>query len=117
MDSTHERLEQIHRLTAQLQAKYPAEMNAFLNFSGKAEAGLALSVRQKEITNVALSVAAQCDWCIALHVKNAVAAGATRDELMEAGFLAVLMHGGPALMYLITLTHSLDELLPGKGHE
>ncbi len=80
---------------------------------GKAEAGPALSLKQKELVNVALSVAAQCEWCIALHVKNALNAGASRDELVEAGFLAVLMHGGPALMYLTPLLDAVNEFTTG----
>lgn len=34
---------------------------------------------------------------------------AKRDELIEAGFLAVLMHGGPAMMYMTPLLKALDE--------
>lgn len=116
MTSMNERIQDIAALTERLKSKYPAEINSFLGFMGKAESGPALSKAQKEIINVALSVAAQCEWCIALHVKGAAAAGASRDEVMEAGFLAVLMHGGPALMYLTPLTSALDEFLPEEAH-
>ncbi|MDA8095866.1 MAG: carboxymuconolactone decarboxylase family protein [Betaproteobacteria bacterium] len=107
-----ERLHEVESLTQQLKEKYPAEINAFLNFMQKAEAGPALSVKQKELINVALSVAAQCGWCIALHVRHAADAGAGRDEVVEAAFMAVLMHGGPALMYLTPLWRALEEFLP-----
>jgi AhpD family alkylhydroperoxidase len=59
--------------------------------------------------NAALAVAGQCEWCIALHAKQALEAGATRDELIEAGFQAVLMHGGPALMYMTPLLEAIEE--------
>lgn len=45
-------------------------------------------------------------------MKHALEAGAKREEVMSAGFMAVLMHGGPALMYLTPLTQALDELAP-----
>lgn len=115
MGEMAERLQEITSLIEQLKEKYPAEINAFLNFMQKAEAGPALNVRQKELINVALSVAGQCEWCIALHVRHAAEAGATRDEIVEAAFMAVLMHGGPALMYLTPLCHALDEFLPEGG--
>jgi len=35
---------------------------------------------------------------------------------MSAGFLAVLMHGGPALMYLVRLTEAVDAFLPEESH-
>ncbi|HHH38632.1 MAG TPA: carboxymuconolactone decarboxylase family protein [Sedimenticola sp.] len=112
MKKMQQKLDEVVALTGRLQEKYPAETNAFLGFLKKAEAGPALSQREKELINVGLAVAAQCEWCIAFHVKNAVAAGASRDEIVEAGFMAVVMHGGPALMYLTPLLEALDEFLP-----
>jgi AhpD family alkylhydroperoxidase len=88
-------------------------MEAFSSFVRSTESGPALSSRQGAVINVALSVAAQCEWCIAWHVTDALKAGATEDELMEAGFLAVLMHGAPAMMYLTTLIDALEEF--GNG--
>lgn len=33
---------------------------------------------------------------------------------MTAGFMAVLMHGGPALMYMMRLAEAVEELGAGK---
>jgi AhpD family alkylhydroperoxidase len=104
-----DRLRQIETLLSTLGKSHPNEVQAFMNFMGKTEAGPALSPKQKELTNVALSVAAQCEWCIAFHVRQALQAGAKRDELIESGFLAVLMHGGPAMMYMTPLLDAIDE--------
>jgi len=112
MGKMKDRLKQTADLTRRLQREYPAETRAFLGFLEKAEAGKALDLRTKELINVGLAVAAQCEWCIAFHVEQAVAAGATRDEVVEAGFMAVVMHGGPAYMYLILLFEALDDFLP-----
>lgn len=112
MKKASEKLALINQLMSQLEKKYPAETNAFMSFMKKTEAGPALGGKENELINVALSVAAQCEWCIALHVKQAIGVGATRDEIIEAGYLAVLMHGGPALMYLIYVVEALDEFLP-----
>jgi len=107
----HDRLREIESLLSTLGKSHPNEVQAFMNFMGKTESGPALPSRQKELINVALSVAAQCEWCIAFHVKQAAQAGARRDELIEAGFLAVLMHGGPAMMYLTPLLQAIDEFV------
>ncbi|MFW2371504.1 MAG: carboxymuconolactone decarboxylase family protein [Gammaproteobacteria bacterium] len=108
----NDRLQEVADLTKRLKKNHPAEINAFLNFMQKAESGPALNAREKELINVGIAVAAQCEWCIAMHVKHAIKVGATRDEMIEAGFQAVLMHGGPALMYLVLLFKALDEFLP-----
>lgn len=116
MGEMRQRLKQIAELTERLQRDYPTETKAFLGFLQKAEAGRALDLRVKELINVALAVAAQCEWCIAFHVEQAVTAGATRDEIVEAGFMAVIMHGGPAYMYMTPLFEALDEFLPKEDH-
>ena len=112
MARMHDKIEEVAQLTQRLKASYPTEIESFLNFMSKAEGGPALDAREKELINVGLAVAAQCEWCIALHVKHAANLGASRDERVEAGFQAVIMHGGPALMYMVPLFEALDEFLP-----
>jgi AhpD family alkylhydroperoxidase len=115
MASMKEMLSEVSSLVSRLKGEYPAETNAFLEFMEKAEGGPALTAREKELINVGIAVATQCQWCIALHVKHAIAVGAKRNELAEAGFMAVLMHGGPALMYLVPLFKAMDEFLPKEA--
>ena len=115
MGNPREKLSDISKLIEKLKADYPAETDAFLGFMSKAEAGKALTIREKELVNVGLAVAAQCEWCIAMHVKHAIDAGARRDEVVEAGFMAVVMHGGPALMYMTPLLDAVNEFLPKEG--
>lgn len=108
------RLEEINEFLDRLGKEYPAETESFFNFMRQAEAGPALDMKTRELINVGISISAQCEWCIAFHAKNALDAGASRDEIMSAGFMAVLMHGGPALMYMMRLSEALDELAPGR---
>jgi len=112
MGHMKERLAEFDALMAKLRKEYPSETEAFVKFMQNVEAVKALNLKQKELINIALGVAAQCEWCIAFHVSSAAAAGATRREVMEAGFMAVLMHGGPALAYLTPLVNAVDEFLP-----
>ncbi|VAW83504.1 hypothetical protein MNBD_GAMMA14-1128 [hydrothermal vent metagenome] len=112
MEHTTEKLRDVKKLVGELQLNYPLETNAFLGFMQKAEAGKALGIKEKELINVALSVAAQCEWCIAIHVQHAASVGASRDEVVEAGFMAIIMHGGPAFMYMIPLMEAINEFLP-----
>ncbi|GAB6067794.1 carboxymuconolactone decarboxylase family protein [Methylothermus subterraneus] len=102
------KMARMHQALQTLRQQYPTETQAFSYFFQKAESGAALSRKHKELINVALAVASQCDWCIGVHVKSAIQAGASRDEIVEAGFMAVIMHGGPALMYMTPLLEALD---------
>lgn len=109
MESMNDTLNELNNSLGTLSSEYPHQMKAFIGFMGEVEKEGALSVKTKELISVALSVVAHCKWCIAFHVKNAVGAGATKDEIMEACFVATLMNGGPSLMYTQYVVKALKE--------
>ncbi|MEF3245033.1 MAG: carboxymuconolactone decarboxylase family protein [Caldisericaceae bacterium] len=75
-------------------------LDAVMGLIKETEKPGALSTKEKELISIALSVAAHCKFCIALHVKNAIDAGATKKEILEASFVAGLMGGGPSIAYI-----------------
>jgi len=99
MDDMNQVLGELQGSIQDLQKEYPDFMKAFHGFMDTTENDGAISKKNKEIICVSLSVVKQCKWCIAFHVKNALNAGASKEELMEASFVAALMGGGPAMMY------------------
>jgi alkylhydroperoxidase/carboxymuconolactone decarboxylase family protein YurZ len=62
MGEMTEMLDEVTTLIGQLKKKYPVEINAFLNFMQSAENGPALTAREKELINVGIAVATQCQW-------------------------------------------------------
>jgi len=82
------------------------EMAAVINSDGR------LSVKQKELIAVGIAVSIRCHYCVARHLKNALEAGASRDEIAEAISVAVLMGGGSALTYAAEAMNVLDQLSP-----
>ncbi len=89
--------------------EFPKEMLAFSRMMAAIEAPGALDAKQKELIAIALSICSHCKWCVAFHVEKALGCGATRKEITEAGWVAVLMGGGPALMYFQLLEQALDD--------
>lgn len=69
----------------------------------------ALTCREKELISVAIGLHIRCEYCVAIHVYEAFKAGATKDEIKEAGLVAVSMGGGPVLTYFSTLLHQCIE--------
>jgi AhpD family alkylhydroperoxidase len=94
------------RLT-ELAGELPGPMSGFARLHKKAVEDGALSNKTKELMALAVSIAVRCDGCIAYHVHDAVAAGATRPELLETIGVAILMGGGPAAMYA---AHAMDAI-------
>lgn len=105
----HEHLEQ--RLT-QFGKEMPGVMTGFARLHKKAIEDGALSGKIKELMAVAISVVVQCEGCIAYHVHDAIKAGATRQELLEALGMALFMGGGPASIYAAHAIDAIDQFLP-----
>lgn len=68
----------------------------------------ALDTREKELLAVACSVALASASSLAVHAANAVAAGATRQQVIEAAAIGVEFGGGPS--YTLVRDHLLDFL-------
>ena len=96
---------------AKLSKSNPKEISSFMEFIHQAEKKGAIDEKAKELIAVACAVVLRCDPCIAFHVESALKAKATKEEILEAGMVAVLMGGGPALMYLCNLNKAIDEFI------
>ena len=93
-----------------LWTEYPEQMAAFVGLSNAVKIPGALDAKYKYLIALALGINAHCDWCIAAHTRNALEAGATREEILEASWMAVLMGGGPALMFMQVVQKALEDL-------
>jgi AhpD family alkylhydroperoxidase len=109
MATQEQRLEQSQMAMERLRRRYPTEAGALMNFLENDDSGWALDERDKELINVALAIASRSQWGIPFHVMHAVRAGASREEILEAGFLAAVMRGQPSLPDLVPLMRALDE--------
>ncbi|MGB2983491.1 MAG: carboxymuconolactone decarboxylase family protein [Candidatus Bipolaricaulia bacterium] len=79
---------------------YGATVSAWRRFTAAAHADGALSRKHKELTAIAISLVKGCERCISYHVRSAIAAGATAEEIQESAFVAVIMDGGPSLAHM-----------------
>jgi len=94
-----------------MQELAPEYMTAWNSFMEKTGGEGSLSARRKELIAVSLSIASKCDWCIRSHVQKAIELGGTKQEIIEAAWLAVLMGGDPVLKYAKWTIHILEEYL------
>jgi len=96
-------------LFEEIKKDYPTFVESFMGFFKATEGPGALDTKTKELISIALSVKAQCPYCIAFHVKNAISRGAKRNEIVEAAMVATLMGGGPCVAYMKYVFDALDE--------
>ncbi len=88
----------------------PETMNAFMQLVKTTMVEGDVSAKHKELIATGIAIAARCDGCIAAHVAAALKAGATRQELIETIDVAILMGGGPAMVYGTQALAAVDEL-------
>ncbi|MCJ7584218.1 MAG: carboxymuconolactone decarboxylase family protein [Anaerolineales bacterium] len=97
---------------AQLGSEIPGPMTGFARLHKKAIEEGALSSKIKEMMALAISIVVGCEGCIAYHVHDAIAAGATRPELLETIGVGILMGGGPGSIYAAHALDAMEQFLP-----
>ncbi|MAS36828.1 MAG: alkylhydroperoxidase [Anaerolineaceae bacterium] len=94
-----EHYDHMRELMGELGKGIPTTMGCFSKLHEKASETGSLNVKTKELIALGIAIAIRCDGCIAFHIHDALQAGATEDEILETIGVAVLMGGGPAVMY------------------
>lgn len=96
-------------------SKYcPDTMKAFMNLHHEATKDGALSLKNKELIALGIAIVVKCVGCIQSHVKSALDAGATREEIAETVDVAIMMGGGPATVYGCKAIEAMDQYLAEK---
>ncbi len=81
---------------------------AYQGFTETIKKGSSIESKYQSLILIACSILSQCDMCISLHVQNAASKGATKDEIIDAGLLAVAMGGSPKMMYMKNIYDEID---------
>ena len=108
------RLRNVKKNSMTLAAAQPT-METFWKFRQAVGATGALDRKTKELMALAISVTHGCDDCIAHHVHDAIEAGATREEFADALGVAILMGGGPGMIYASHAIEAVDQFFEQKG--
>lgn len=104
-----ELLPRVGRLGRELQGP----MAAFGQLHRSAMADGALPSVTKELIALGIAVASRCQGCIAFHVHDARKAGATRAQIVDSLGVALLMGGGPSMVYASEALQALDDFERG----
>ena len=76
----------------------PKEAAAFLNLKHTTErSDGVIPAKYRELMSVAVALTTQCAYCIEAHIKNAVDADATREEIAETVFIAAALRARGAV--------------------
>jgi 4-carboxymuconolactone decarboxylase len=104
-----ERHHELQILLGKMRQEISGPMSGFEHLHKEAIAGGALSAKHKDLTALAIAIALRCDDCIAYHVHDALHAGASRQEILETVSVAIMMGGGPAMMYACHVYDAIEQ--------
>jgi AhpD family alkylhydroperoxidase len=90
----------------------PEIHDAFQAFSQSVFASGALTTKTKQLIAVAVAHVTQCPYCIRGHTKAAIREGVTRDELMEAIWVAAEMRAGAAYTHSVLALDEMEKVHP-----
>ncbi len=90
---------QVQATMAKYGKESPDTMAGFMRLHKAGSTAGALTATEKELIALAIGIVVRCDGCIAFHVHDALKAGASHAEIVEAIGVAILMGGGPAVVY------------------
>jgi AhpD family alkylhydroperoxidase len=110
MNKTREYLAKFKTDIGKMKAEIPDTTQGFAGLFGKVMKDGALTVREKELIAIGIGVAMRCEPCIRGHIQNCLDSGATRQQILEAASVAVMMGGGPAYVYIPIVMNTLDDL-------
>ena len=89
----------VHNLMNEYATESPDVMKGFMALHHQSMASGALPRKLKELIALSIAICIQCDGCIAYHIHDALDAGATHDEIACTIGVAILMGGGPSVVY------------------
>lgn len=92
-----------------LGAVIPGPMQGFGALHEAAIKTGALDSKTKELIALGIAITVRCDGCISFHVHDALGAGAKKNEIAETVGVAVMMGGGPSVVYGIEAMQALEQ--------
>src|SRR5574337_1956671 len=74
----------------------------------------ALPARTKELLGLTASMVLRCDDCVAYHIVQCLESGSSKDEIVEAMSVALVVGGTIVIPHMRRAIEFLDEMLAEK---
>ncbi len=84
---------------------HPEIVKGFVALNNGAAKTTHIDAKMREFISLAVAITTRCDGCIDAHVRKALAAGATQEEIAEVMGVAIAVNAGAAFTYAL---HVMD---------
>lgn len=109
MKNFPEHFKELNEWMEKLGAEAPDVMKGFSALHEAGTTSGALDKKTKELIALGIAITVRCDGCISFHVHDAMKAGASKHEIIETISVAILMGGGPSVVYGIEALQALSQ--------
>jgi alkylhydroperoxidase/carboxymuconolactone decarboxylase family protein YurZ len=105
-----EMLTDFNRLMKDISKVIPEQYKAFIQEKEKITSGDKLPEKTKWLLLLIASVTQRCPVCIPRAVEHCLQVGWTKEEMLEACMVAVLVGGSSVMTYVTFVVKSIEEL-------
>jgi AhpD family alkylhydroperoxidase len=100
--------DQIAATVKEMSAANPELVKAYTGFHHANSNSTRLDARTRELIALAVAVTLRCDGCITVHTDAAIKAGATKEEIIDALGVAVMVNAGATMVYSARTIDAFD---------
>ena len=109
MKNFPERYKELTTWMDKLGVAIPETMQGFSELHKASITPGSLDSKTKELIALGIAITVRCDGCITFHVHDALHAGASKEEIAETVSVAILMGGGPSMVYGIEAMQAVSQ--------
>lgn len=103
-------LEEFNKLMVDIRNTIPEQYEGFVKEKESLIKEGKILEKTKWLLLLVASVAQKCPVCISRAVQHCLKAGWNKEEMLEAGMVAVLVGGSSAMTYLTLVDKAIDDL-------
>ncbi|MDP8216219.1 MAG: carboxymuconolactone decarboxylase family protein [Candidatus Kaelpia imicola] len=104
-----ETLNEFNRLMTDIKNTVPKEYQAFIQEKDQITSSGKLPEKEKRLLLLVSAVTAKCPVCIPRAVKHCLDAGYSKEEMLEACMVAVLVGGSSVMTYVTLVDKAIEE--------
>ncbi|HKS93360.1 MAG TPA: carboxymuconolactone decarboxylase family protein [Gammaproteobacteria bacterium] len=102
------------RMNARILAEDNRVIKRVFSVDSLAYADGALPARTKELLGLTASMVLRCDDCVSYHIGQCVESGCSKDEIVEAMSVALVVGGTIVIPHMRRAMEFMDEMLAGE---
>jgi AhpD family alkylhydroperoxidase len=91
--------DQVNAAVREISAANPELVKAYAGLSHANAKSTHIDAKTRELVALAVAVTLRCDGCINAHTDAAIKAGASKEEIVDALGVAIMVNAGATMVY------------------